>query len=221
VARQLAVTADSFTAACTRLIDVESALPVNLADAHGRPFLFPITFALPPGSQVMVQGFADLTNAACPGLTLEVVSAGVVSVPPALAPDTDANQLPDPWEALFLAGAGADPNADPDGDGYTNLRELLDGTDPTDPLSHGLEPPTWQAPALALEMLPTGQIHLHWRSPESYAQLVRFVVRSTDQLGVPFADEHIPVTHLGGGEFLVLLPLTSTQRFYQLQLLPR
>jgi hypothetical protein len=221
VARQLAVTADSFTPACTQLADLETALPVNLADAHGRPFLFPIAFALPPGSQVMVQGFADLTNAACPGLTLEVVTAVVVSVPPALAADTDANQLPDPWEALFLAGAGADPNADPDGDGYPNLRELLDGTDPTDPLSHGLEPPTWQAPTLTLEILPS-QIQLRWRSPETYAQLVHFVVRSTDQLGVPFADETIPVTHLGAGEFLAILPLpTPTQRFYQLQLLPR
>jgi hypothetical protein len=42
--------------------------------------------------------------------------------------------LPDDWQARFWAGAAAWPGAaaDTDGDGASNLQELLAGTDPTD-----------------------------------------------------------------------------------------
>lgn len=43
------------------------------------------------------------------------------------APDTDGNGLPDWWENLHTQ---SNPNADPDGDGWNNLAEFLNGTDP-------------------------------------------------------------------------------------------
>ncbi len=46
--------------------------------------------------------------------------------------DTDGNGLSDAWEKTF---ALHDPNADKDGDGYTNLQEQNGGSDPCDPLS--------------------------------------------------------------------------------------
>jgi hypothetical protein len=46
--------------------------------------------------------------------------------------DTDHNGLPDDWEMHYFGHLGVDPNADPDGDGVTNLQEYLNGTDPTD-----------------------------------------------------------------------------------------
>ena len=50
--------------------------------------------------------------------------------------DYDGNGLPNDWERRhFLQETGTDPNADPDGDGRTNLQEFLDGTDPLDPKS--------------------------------------------------------------------------------------
>jgi hypothetical protein len=50
--------------------------------------------------------------------------------------DWDANGLPDVWERYyFLNEGGADPDADPDGDGLCNGGECLAGTDPTDPAS--------------------------------------------------------------------------------------
>ena len=48
--------------------------------------------------------------------------------------DQDANGLPDIWEALYNA-QGADPNGDSDGDGLSNGKESVFGTDPFDPHS--------------------------------------------------------------------------------------
>ena len=47
-------------------------------------------------------------------------------------PDTNANGLPDAWEAYYGV---SDPNADPDGDGQTNLQEFLANTNPTNAAS--------------------------------------------------------------------------------------
>ena len=50
--------------------------------------------------------------------------------------DYDGNGLPNAWERrYFMQETGTDPNADPDGDGRTNLEEFEQGTDPLDPLS--------------------------------------------------------------------------------------
>lgn len=46
-------------------------------------------------------------------------------------PDADGDGLPDSWEARYFSGY-ADPDLDDDGDGVSNLREYLAGTDPTD-----------------------------------------------------------------------------------------
>jgi hypothetical protein len=44
--------------------------------------------------------------------------------------DADHNGLPDDWELKHFGRTGVDPNADADADGYTNLEEFLNGTDP-------------------------------------------------------------------------------------------
>lgn len=47
--------------------------------------------------------------------------------------DLDGNGLPDAWERRhFLQNGGVDPQADPDGDGFSNREECLSGTDPND-----------------------------------------------------------------------------------------
>ena len=48
-------------------------------------------------------------------------------------PDTDGDGMPDPWESRHGLNAHdvADGSKDLDGDGYTNVEEYLNGTDPT------------------------------------------------------------------------------------------
>lgn len=46
-------------------------------------------------------------------------------------PDTNGRGLPDWWQQKFFGRLGIDPNADPDGDGLTNLQEYRTGANPT------------------------------------------------------------------------------------------
>lgn len=46
--------------------------------------------------------------------------------------DTNENSLPDAWELKHFGCLGADPAADPDEDGLSNLAEYLGATDPLD-----------------------------------------------------------------------------------------
>ena len=46
--------------------------------------------------------------------------------------DSDGNGLIDSWEQEHFGQIGIDPDADPDGDGLTNLQEYQGGTDPND-----------------------------------------------------------------------------------------
>ncbi|MFH1038402.1 MAG: C25 family cysteine peptidase [PVC group bacterium] len=46
--------------------------------------------------------------------------------------DTDGDGLPDDWELHYLGGTGQEPWEDYDGDGWTNVEEYENGTDPGD-----------------------------------------------------------------------------------------
>lgn len=74
--------------------------------------------------------YATVRDAA--GNTQSRYSTGPVRIiTPFIAPtDNDNDGLPDGWETKFGVG---DPNADPDGDGVTNIQEYAGNTDPTLP----------------------------------------------------------------------------------------
>jgi hypothetical protein len=73
------------------------------------------------------------------GLTLRNLANWTFTI--GVGEDSDGNGLPDVYEDLVTRSdpyAGADPYADPDGDGWTNLQEMQNGTDP---LRYDAEPP--------------------------------------------------------------------------------
>jgi len=49
--------------------------------------------------------------------------------------DANGSSLPIAWELENFGTTNINPNADPDGDGFSNLQEYLAGTNPTDPNS--------------------------------------------------------------------------------------
>jgi hypothetical protein len=50
--------------------------------------------------------------------------------------DADGSGLPIAWEKYYFGGTNINPNADPDGDGMSNLQEYLAGTNPRNPTSY-------------------------------------------------------------------------------------
>ena len=69
-----------------------------------------------------------------PGKSDDWPSAGYPVYKPAAPPtDTDLDGMPDEWEARYRFNPrdASDANRDKDGDGYTNIEEYINGTDPT------------------------------------------------------------------------------------------
>ena len=72
-----------------------------------------------------------------------------------LTHDSDQNGLPDWWEKYYFGHTGLDPNADPDGDGLTNLEEFQLGINPTDASNANLVTSGNQARFISQNVSPT------------------------------------------------------------------
>jgi hypothetical protein len=81
----------------------------------------------------ILSGYAYSAN--CGWISLSNAMAYVQTDTVAPGADTDHNGLPDAWERQHFGHIGVDPNADPDGDGMSNLQEYLADSDPLDPKS--------------------------------------------------------------------------------------
>jgi alpha-tubulin suppressor-like RCC1 family protein len=78
-----------------------------------------------PGSYILSAKATDNQGATAQSATVSITVQSAIG-------DTDGNGLPDDWEIANFGHIGVDPNADPDGDGLTNLQEYQQGTDPND-----------------------------------------------------------------------------------------
>ncbi len=216
---QLQVRADSFTSACTRLDLLGGSIQKNLVFADGSPYRFPEAFTLLAGSLVQVTGYSDVASTACPGDTLEVISASLTAVPAPSSTDSDGNLLADAWELVFFGKLGVDPYDDPDHDGVSNLQEFLDGTDPNDQPSHGGTAISLLPPVLVIAESAGSQFKVKWSFPAGYSGKFKFGVMASTDLNLGFTDAGLIPVPLPGGEFEVTLPPSATgQKFYKVYL---
>lgn len=125
--------------------------------------------------------------------------------------DSDSNGLPDWWELQYFGHlTGADPTADPDDDGASNLAEFLAGTDPTDPGS-----------ALRLSaQRPADQSHLTFEWPSAAGRHYR-LLRGTNLLTGfdTVVQTNLPATP-PLNTLTDTLPVASKNTFYRLQIEP-
>jgi hypothetical protein len=181
----LRVRADTLASSC-RLMDGLLGGPYSLVDSAGMPFAFPDGFNLLPGATCRAAGYLDLTNSACGTPAMEVVAVTLDSLP--LASDLDSgNLLVDSWERQFFGGVGlVSPFADADDDHFSNLQEMLEGTDPMDQLNHPAgDPVAIGVPALTLERDAVGY-YLRWQWPAAYRDRFVFGIQHTPTLVTPF-----------------------------------
>ncbi|HZO85307.1 MAG TPA: thrombospondin type 3 repeat-containing protein, partial [Verrucomicrobiae bacterium] len=154
---------------CTTL-ETDTFIPsmVHLFGQDGSAFDFPDPFLLLPGTIVVVTGFTDVSSEACPGAAIEVINALVLSFPPPDLSDANGNLLTDMWEKLF---PGLGPFGDTDNDGYSDLQEMFEGTDPNNPGAIPLVPAADLTPPQILITSELGgtQLKLTFAWPEPYA----------------------------------------------------
>ena len=212
----LQVRPDSFAANVPILDTVGGTTQTYLVDNQGQPFRFPEAFTLLTGSQLLVRGYTDLPDLTNGVAELEVISAQLVVVPAASDLDTDGNLLADDWELQFFGRWGNDPYGDADGDNYSNLEEMLAGSDPRDGQSHPASPPQQlTAPVVSIASHTGSSLKLSWHWPAGYADKVKFGVRTASDLNAPFTEESVAPTLLADGQMEITLPNPGAgNRFY-------
>jgi hypothetical protein len=197
-----------------------SGTPVELFKDDGSRYDLPDSFGVLPGSLLKARGYTDVSNSPA-SLVLEVIAVSLTSIPVASDSDLDGNLLVDTWEELFF-GASENPFGDWDGDGYKNLQEMFENSDPNDSLGIPSVPVAALGPP-DMELIPDGsQLRLRFNWPSAYLNHVLFGVKATPNLNLPFTNAPAsgPVAVSGSPDtydLIVPTPLTKGH-FYLLSL---
>ena len=205
----------------TVLLNPANGVRYSLVEADGDAFGMTLALAVPSNSTVRVDGFLngpDRTRGA--NYELEVVSLTVTALTAPTPSDRNANLIPDDYELLVFGTGGAAPSRDLDGDGFCDLQEYLEHTDPSS---------TNSRPAVAAAPLGTPQVTIaldgvnvgvSWAWPARYQSRFVFTVETTDDLQTtPFA-VHAAAAQVGDGDTLRCdLPqgVEGPRRFYRVR----
>ena len=215
----LVVRSDSFSGPFRLLGAASGGRIFSLLNDSGLPYSFPGSFDLVPGALLRVAGYTDVTNTAGTNFCIQVTNVMLASIPLASDYDLDGNLLLDTWEKQFYGYTGQNPFADSDGDGFSNLQEMFDGTDPKDSLSHRTgSPALFAAPTLQAGLGGTN-IFVFFAWPKAYQTRMTFGVRSAPAIGAgPFANIPVPAPTPAAGDWLyfVLPAQPDPTRFYYL-----
>lgn len=185
-----------------------------LVDRRGEPFRFGRAFPLTEGSVFRVRGYLEDAPDCGGDFALEVIEAPVLVYLRNSSPaDLDGDLIPD---ALAELNPGSDfaPFADSDDDGYTDLQEILDGTNPADPASAPSEVVDLSPPQLKINSIGPGSAAIEFEFPADYARQVEFVLYQTDDLSTPFAPSSETANHLGSGQHEQVVNQTGEDGFF-------
>ncbi|MBE0540502.1 MAG: hypothetical protein IH623_03865 [Verrucomicrobia bacterium] len=123
--------------------------------------------------------------------------------------DSNGNGLADAWEELYFGGIGVDPNADPDGDGMSNLREYRAGTNPTNELSR-FEIVEIKAVFSGIQILWSSEPFRSYRVRRSTTLLVSpasYEVIGSGLLATPPYNQLVDTNATGADQFFYLIQL--------------
>ncbi|HKS37029.1 MAG TPA: hypothetical protein VJW76_07560 [Verrucomicrobiae bacterium] len=210
----LKIRPDTFLGGCVLLDTLDGAQTRSLLNAMGAPFEFLDAFSLPPGTVVTVKGYNDVINLGCPGSALEVIEATLFAPPQFTSEDLDGDLLPDALELALFGSLSANGFGDFDGDGFSNLQEIFDGTDPNNKSSGGVQIVNFALPAVQLQVAPAAQIKLQFQWPAAYANKVQFGVVGAPNLGTPFTYVPAVQSFLGNDTFELNLPDAGGAAFF-------
>jgi hypothetical protein len=114
-------------------------LTVFLSSSDTTEVTVPATVEIPQGSNSANFDLTILDDLDIDGTRTVTINASVAGVVPANETidildndDTDIDSLPDWWEIQYFGNLKQDGTGDFDGDGFTNLREYRERSDPTD-----------------------------------------------------------------------------------------
>jgi GH25 family lysozyme M1 (1,4-beta-N-acetylmuramidase) len=131
-----------------------------------------------------------------------------------LNPDADGDGLPDAWETQYFGSNSANPNADADNDGMSNLSEYLAGTNPTNSAS-GFR--------MLAAVRTNNDIRLDWTTVGGHRYAVQI---RTNSIGSPaaFLDVSpvisVPGSNEGSTNYVHLGGATNPAAFYRIRLVP-
>lgn len=180
----LEVYTNSFDGVCPVLYTVGTGTAKSLYNSNGSAYVVPASFRLPPGSRLGAEAFTDVTWNDCPGTDpIEVISLSVTAIPTASGTDADGNLLPDAFELNILGSSGNPAYHDSDGDGYSDLQEYLEQTDPMDEFDSPAVPvEDMSPPEILISSSGANQVTVDVDWPAVYASPFIFTVIHTEDL---------------------------------------
>jgi hypothetical protein len=214
VTLNLKVRPDTFLGGCVLLDTLDGTQTRSLLNAFGAPFEFLDAFSLPPGTVVTVKGYNDVISLTCPGVGLEAIEATLFSPPQFTSVDTDGDLLSDALELALFGDLSQNGFSDFDGDGFSNLQEIFDGSDPNNKNSGGSQVVNFALPAVQLQVAPAGEVKLQFQWPAAYVNKVQFGVLGGPNLGAPFTQLPAVQTPVGNDTFELSLPNPGGAAFF-------
>ncbi|MCC5788272.1 MAG: VCBS repeat-containing protein [Opitutales bacterium] len=200
-----------------------SGFSYELRDDRGRPY--PISRAVPltEGTVFQVTGFV-MDDAVCANRSLEVISQpSLAFINNANPDDFNGDLIPDNLQNLNPS-VTLSPFADSSGNGYSDLQEILAGSDPynanrvpTDPDGNPLPAEDLGPPTVRIETTEEGHSRIEFAYPSDYAPQIRFQLYESDDLET-FEPVGKSAEHHGNGEHELEVSQSGEAKFYRFRM---